>query len=238
MTDTRVPRFHGSHAITIFQVASVTQPVIARSYPQSAALEVFTFYQGDQGGRSSSSSSAIPALSLGFTVFWWDFCVCDFFLNPTIEVVTFRLRGWCMLGVVVASIHPSRTRMSGSAMEWMSTQTGSRFILSFERVFQGMESEPMLTPKEKSLQREGPKEGRTWAAVTLNAATPTLRHQHCQQHILHTCTWQTHRLLTSQTCTNWTMCPSDNAWQTRRMPTPWACTRQCALQISAWQGDC
>ena len=30
--------------------------------------------------------------------------------NPTIEVVTFRLRGLCMLGVFfVAGIHPSRT---------------------------------------------------------------------------------------------------------------------------------
>ena len=29
-------------------------------------------------------------------------------LNRTIEVVTFRLRGLCMLGVFVASIHPSR----------------------------------------------------------------------------------------------------------------------------------
>ena len=26
-------------------------------------------------------------------------CVFAFFFNPTIEVVTFRLRGWCMLGV-------------------------------------------------------------------------------------------------------------------------------------------
>ena len=34
--------------------------------------------------------------------------------NLTIEVVTFRLRGWCMLGVFAAGIHPSRTWMSGS----------------------------------------------------------------------------------------------------------------------------
>ena len=27
------------------------------------------------------------------------FCVCDRFFNPTIKVVTFRLRGWCVLGV-------------------------------------------------------------------------------------------------------------------------------------------
>ena len=39
--------------------------------------------------------------------------MCPFF-NPTIEVVTFRLRGWCMLVCFAADIHPSRTRMSGS----------------------------------------------------------------------------------------------------------------------------
>ena len=37
----------------------------------------------------------------------WPFC------NPTIEVVTFHLHGLCKLGVFVASIHPSRTWMSG-----------------------------------------------------------------------------------------------------------------------------
>ena len=37
-----------------------------------------------------------PAISLGFTTFGWDFCVCDRFFNPTIKVVTFRLRGWCV----------------------------------------------------------------------------------------------------------------------------------------------
>ena len=36
-------------------------------------------------------------------------------LNPTVEVVTFRLRGWCMLGVFyVAGIRASRTWMPGS----------------------------------------------------------------------------------------------------------------------------
>ena len=56
-----------------------------------------------------------PAISLGFTTFGWDFCVCDRFFNPTIKVVTFRLRGWCVLGVFfVAGIHPSRTWTSGS----------------------------------------------------------------------------------------------------------------------------
>ena len=51
--------------------------------------------------------------------FGWAFCVHDPFLinNPTTEVVTFHLHGWCMLGVFLllnAGIYPSRTWMSGS----------------------------------------------------------------------------------------------------------------------------
>ena len=59
------------------------------------------------------SPSVFPAISLVFTFFlfcvpssisgvhnfWSDFCTCDRFFNPTTEVVTFHLRGWCMLGV-------------------------------------------------------------------------------------------------------------------------------------------
>ena len=56
-----------------------------------------------------------PAMSLGFTILGEIFVYVTvfFFFNPTIEVVTFRLRGLCMLGVFVASIHLSRTWMSG-----------------------------------------------------------------------------------------------------------------------------
>ena len=32
---------------------------------------------------------------------WWDFCICDCFSNPTTEVVTFLLHGWCVLGVLL-----------------------------------------------------------------------------------------------------------------------------------------
>ena len=79
------------------------------------------------GVHHSYSPSAFPAISLGFTSlllrsqlclwgspfyffcvpsyisgvyqFGWDFCVCNSFLNPTIEVATFHLREWCMLGM-------------------------------------------------------------------------------------------------------------------------------------------
>ena len=37
----------------------------------------------------------------------WDFCICDSFFNPTTEVVTFRLRGWCMLDVFCCRHAPS-----------------------------------------------------------------------------------------------------------------------------------
>ena len=37
---------------------------------------------------------------IGVHHFGWDFCVCDhFYFNPTMEVVTFCLQGWCMLDV-------------------------------------------------------------------------------------------------------------------------------------------
>ena len=51
--------------------------------------------------------------------------------------------------VFVAGIHPSRTWTLGS-FESVCAQTRPRFILSSERVFWGMEFEPMLTPREKS----------------------------------------------------------------------------------------
>ena len=46
-----------------------------------------------------------PATSLGFTIlgeilaYMTVFCVFFFFFYPTIEIVTFHVRGWCMLGV-------------------------------------------------------------------------------------------------------------------------------------------
>ena len=62
----------------------------------------------------------IPSCTSGVHHFGWDFCVCGRFFNPFLEVVTFGLCGWCMLRVFVASIHPSRTWMSGSfqSVQW------------------------------------------------------------------------------------------------------------------------
>ena len=52
------------------------------------------------------------------------------------------------------------------AMKYMYAQTRPRFILSSERVFRGMEFEPMLTPREKSpLPKLSPEEDRTHDSV-------------------------------------------------------------------------
>ena len=52
------------------------------------------------------------------------------------------------------------------AMKCMCAQTRPRFILSSERVFGGMEFEPMLTPRENPLYRKiSPEEDRTRDAV-------------------------------------------------------------------------
>ena len=58
-----------------------------------------------------------PAISLGFTTFGWDFCVCDRFFNPTIKVVTFRLRGWCVLGMFLL---PAFTRLGHERQDLLS----------------------------------------------------------------------------------------------------------------------
>ena len=42
--------------------------------------------------------SVFPAVSLGFTIFRDSFAYVTVF-NPTVEVVTFRLRGWRLLGM-------------------------------------------------------------------------------------------------------------------------------------------
>ena len=42
-----------------------------------------------------SASSAFPSYICGVHHLGWDFFVCDRFFNPTTEVVTFCLCGWC-----------------------------------------------------------------------------------------------------------------------------------------------
>ena len=57
----------------------------------------------------------VPQLYLWGSPLWVRFLRMWRFFNPTIKVVTFRLHGWCWLGVFfVSGIHPSRTWTSGS----------------------------------------------------------------------------------------------------------------------------
>ena len=62
----------------------------------------------------------------GFIHFGCDFLVCDrlvFFFNPTIEVVTFRLHGWCML---VMFLLPAFTGLGHECQDLLSPCHGMR----------------------------------------------------------------------------------------------------------------
>ena len=95
-----------------------------------------------------------PAISLRFTILGDIFLRMCPFANPTIEVVTFRLRGWCMLGVFLL---PAFTRLGHERQDLMSTCDGMHGVhrldlglYSHPKEFWEMESEPMLTSKQKS----------------------------------------------------------------------------------------
>ena len=72
-----------------------TEVKVKESSPQTkSATEAFIPLQV----REASSSSVFPDISLGFTILCEIFVyVTFFFFNPTREIVTFRLRGWCVL---------------------------------------------------------------------------------------------------------------------------------------------
>ena len=78
-----------------------------------------------------------PAISLGFPNFGEIFA-CDS-VNPTIMVVTFRLRRWCMQGVFLlqAFTRLGHECQDVDVMECMCAQTRPRFILSSKRVWGG-----------------------------------------------------------------------------------------------------
>ena len=79
-------------------------------------------------------------------------CFCFFYVN--IEVVTFRLHGWCMLGVFSLPVftrlgHECQNRFSPCDAMHVCTDLTSVYTL-IRRSLGGIESEPMLTPNEKS----------------------------------------------------------------------------------------
>ena len=112
----------------------------------------------------------VPQLYLWGSPLWVKFLRMWPFFNPTIKVATFRLRGWCVLGVFfVAGIHPSRTWTSGSfeSVRWNACLHRLDLgLYSHPKEFWGMEFEPMLTPREKApLPKMSPEEDRTRDAV-------------------------------------------------------------------------
>ena len=58
-----------------------------------------------------------PAISLGFTTLGEIFAYVTVFFNPTIKVVTFRLRGWCVLDVFLL---PAFTRLGHESQDLLS----------------------------------------------------------------------------------------------------------------------
>ena len=50
-------------------------------------------------------------------------CCCFFFFNQTTEVITFRLRGWCRLGVFLL---PAFTRLGHECQDLLSPREGMR----------------------------------------------------------------------------------------------------------------
>ena len=87
--------------------------------------------------KLSSSSCVFPAIYLGFTFFGEIFAYMTI-LNPTIEVVTFRVHGWCMLGgflwLAFTCLGHECQDLLSPALECMCAQTRPWFIVSSERV--------------------------------------------------------------------------------------------------------
>ena len=93
----------------------------------------------------------VPQLYLWGSLFLGEIFAYAFFFNPTIKVVTFCLRGWCVLGVFLL---PAFTRVEHEHQSMQWNACAHRLDLSLyshlKEFFGGMEFEPMLTPREKS----------------------------------------------------------------------------------------
>ena len=110
-TATSMPMADGSNAEEChsqFRWTTTTRPPL---WPSGKASRT-----ADPG----SSSSAFPSYISGVNHFGWDFVYVTI-LNPTIEVVTVRLRGWCMLGVFLL---PALTRPGHDCQDLLSPCDG------------------------------------------------------------------------------------------------------------------
>ena len=128
------------HLSHLWMIVIVTFPMVVKD-------QIFAWWH-ENTFLVFSASSAFPSCISGAYLFGWDFCVCDHFFNPAFELVTFRLRGWCMLGVFLL---PAFTCLGHACngMHVLYAQTGPRFIILIRKSLGGMESEPMLIPREK-----------------------------------------------------------------------------------------
>ena len=86
-------------------------------------------------GGHYSTSFCVPCYISGVCHFGWDFLCTWPFYNPTTEVITFCLRGWCMLGVFLLLAF---TRLGHECWDLLSlcicAQARPWFIPSPERV--------------------------------------------------------------------------------------------------------
>ena len=96
----RCPRHH---VLPIIQLANIFTNICPTN--AGMTLDVHVVSQGKQNLTNTFQIFfffffAFPSYLWGSPLLGEIFCVCDhFFLNPTIKVVTVRLRGWCVLGV-------------------------------------------------------------------------------------------------------------------------------------------
>ena len=119
----------------------------------------------------------IPSYICGVHQFGWDLLCMGSFINPTMEVVTFRLCGWCMLDLFfVACIHPSRTWMSGSfeSVWWnASVHRLDLGLYSHPKEFKGNRARNHINSKEKIPSNRGSEEDQTHDAASHRTASPT-----------------------------------------------------------------
>ena len=129
----------------------------------------------------SSFFFCVPSYFSGVHHFGWDSCICDSFSNPTIEVFTFHLHGWCMLGVFLLLVF---TRLGHGCQDLLSPCDGMHVCTDktlvftlIRRVFLEMESEPMVNfqgnPPPPPPSTWSSEEDRTHNAALRRTASPT-----------------------------------------------------------------
>ena len=126
----------------------------ALSYEDNIQSKGYVFHWSSSSS-SSSSSSAFPCYISWVHHFLWAFCICDSFLSNHWGTGSHIPSSWMVHAecVCVAGIHPCKiwTSSSFESMGWNAyVHRLDLGLYSHRREFWGLESEPMLTPREKS----------------------------------------------------------------------------------------